>query len=1029
MEPGMEFCLLGPVVVRRGTAVVPVPRGGQRAVLASLLLKAGQVVSLDELAETLWGAEPPLSARVAIQNHVMRLRQSLGDAGSRIRTQPPGYLIHAEAGELDVARFQAHVAAAQAAARERSWDVVVAEAGAALALWRGEPLAGAGSDSLAMREVPRLEEMRLQALEARADAELQLGHGAGVIPELRELAGAHPLRERLHGLLMLALYRDGRRGEALAAYRQARRFLAEELGTEPGRALRDLHQQVLTGDPALGTHGGPGQDMTAPAPAAAPAAAVDVRFSLPPDSAAFTGREAELDRITATVAEGARSGGVVAIHAIGGMPGIGKTALAVHAAHLLREQFPGRCLFIDLHAHTPGHDPALPEAALAGLLAAAGVEARQLPGDVAGRAALWRDKMAGQRGLLVLDNAASSRQVVPLLPGGGTLVLVTSRRHLGDLPGAVAPLLLQALPPAEAGQMFTRLAPRAATDPQAVAELAGLAGHLPLAVSLLARLYARHPSWTLADLIAETRDSVLAVAAENDTVAAAFELSYRHLDPALQRFFAVLGLHPGGTTDPYAAAALAGTSLPEATVMLDRLHGEGLLTEAGYRRYGMHDLLRRYARDHAATLGADDAGQAVGRLLDYYTQTAARADALLSRQTRPAPAPVTTAPPARSPAALGLADAGQALAWARAERASLLACLDHATREHQHARVIALTAALAELLRRDGPYTDAVTRHATALRAARDLGDRLAQANTLNDLGIARRLTGDYPGATQDLEQALAQYRDLGDRLGQANTLKNLGVVRWVTGDYPAAAGDYGQALALFRNLGDRLGQANALHSLGNVRRVTGDYPGAAQDLEQAMALFRDLGDRLGQANALLSLGEVRRLTGDFPGAAQDLEQALAIYRDLGDRLGQANALHGLGTMRRTTGDFPGAAQDLEQALASYRDLGHRGGEADALNEAGTLYRLRGEPARARAHHQQALELALAIGAAWDEAHALAGLGRCAIVAADLTTARAQLGRAAAIFRRIGAPEATAVTTELAALTTAGPATQKPRTT
>jgi tetratricopeptide (TPR) repeat protein len=369
--------------------------------------------------------------------------------------------------------------------------------------------------------------------------------------------------------------------------------------------------------------------------------------------------------------------------------------------------------------------------------------------------------------------------------------------------------------------MFTRLASRAAGSPDQVAEVVELAGFLPLAISLLARLFARHRSWTLAGLAAETRQSLLTLTAEHDSITAAFEVSYRHLDPARQRMFRLLGLHPGTTTDGYAAAALAGTSLQEATALLDGLHGEGLLTETGHRRYGMHDLLRRYARDHAATLGAGDAGQAVGRLLDYYTQTAARADALLARQTRPAPA--TTAPPARSPATPRLADAGQALAWARAERASLLACLDHATREHQHARVTALTAALAELLRRDGSYADAVTRHATALRAARDLGDRLAQANTLNDLGIARRLTGDYPGATQDLEQALALYRDLGDRLGQANTLKNLGVVRWVTGDYPAAAGDYKQSLALFRDLGDRLGQACALHTLGNVRWVTGD--------------------------------------------------------------------------------------------------------------------------------------------------------------------------------------------------------------
>src|SRR5215472_12227478 len=314
------------------------------------------------------------------------------------------------------------------------------------------------------------------------------------------------------------------------------------------------------------------------------------------------------------------------------MPGAGKTALAVHAAHALAGRFPDRRLFIDLHGHTPGREPVAAEEALAGLLAAAGTDPRSLPAGLEGRAALWRDKMTGQRALLVLDNAASSAQVAPLLPGGGgCLVLVTSRRHLGDLPGAVIPVLVDVLPPQQAQEMFTRLAPRAAGSPGEVAEVVALAGCLPLAVSLLARVLARHPAWTLGDLAAETRASLLTLTAENASVAAAFEVSWRHLDPAQQEMLALLGLHPGTTTDAYAAAALAGTSVREAAALLDGLHGEGLVTETGYRRYGMHDLLRRYARDRAAVLPAEDAGQAVDRLLDYYQHTAARAEASLAR--------------------------------------------------------------------------------------------------------------------------------------------------------------------------------------------------------------------------------------------------------------------------------------------------------------------------------------------------------------------------------------------------------------
>ena len=322
------------------------------------------------------------------------------------------------------------------------------------------------------------------------------------------------------------------------------------------------------------------------------------------------------------------------------MPGVGKTALAVHAAHRLRDRFPDRQLFIDLHAHTPGQHPAPPAAALAELLTAAGVDARYLPADLDGRAMLWRDRLAGQRALLVLDNAASSDQVAPLLPGGdGCLVLVTSRRYLGDLPGAVAPVLLEALPPDQAQLMFARLAPRAATEPEAaVPELTRLAGYLPLAISLLARVYAKHPSWTLADLARETTASLLTLAAEKASVAAAFEVSYRDLAPGQQQFFRRLGLHPGTTIDGYAAAALAGIPLPEAIRQLDALHSEGLLTESGYRRYGMHDLIRRYIQDRAATDPATGRDQALQHLLDYYQHTAAAAEARLARQPRTRPA-------------------------------------------------------------------------------------------------------------------------------------------------------------------------------------------------------------------------------------------------------------------------------------------------------------------------------------------------------------------------------------------------------
>ncbi len=783
--------------------------------------------------------------------------------------------------------------------------------------------------------------------------------------------------------------------------------------------------------------------------------ALEVRYSLPPDTAAFTGRDEELGRIAAAVADAAGAGGVVAIHAIGGMPGIGKTALAVHVAHLLAGRFPDRQLFIDLHAHTPGQAPVLPEAALAGLLTALGVDARYLPGDLAGRAGLWRDRMAGQRALLVLDNAASSAQVSPLLPGGeGCLVLVTSRRHLGDLPGAVVPVQMGALPPGQARAMFVRLAPAAAQGPAAaVEELTRLAGYLPLAISLLARVYARHPSWTLADLVQETTASLLTLTAEEDSVAAAFEVSYQSLALGQRQFFRCLGLYPGTTIDAYAAAALAGVPLTEAAGQLEMLQGEGLLTEAGYRRYGMHDLIRRYARDLAASGPETEASQGLERLLDYYQHTAAIADALLAWRPRIRPASVVMSPPAAVP---DLPDRRRALEWARAERANLLACLDHVTRAGQLARVIALTAAMAALLRADGSWASAAARHATAVQAARHLGDRPGRASALTELGDTRRLSGDkrgaaeaheaalgiyrdlgdrpgqasaltelgvaridlagYPQAAEALEEALGIYRDLSDRLGEARALSELGEVRRLSSDYRGAAEAQKAALGIYRDLGERLGEAIALTQLGVVRRKTGDYPGAAEVLEEALVIYRDLGDRLGEANALYQLGAVRRLTGDYRGAGEVLEEALGIYRDLGHRLGEANALSDLGAMRRETGDYRGAGEALEEALGIYRDTGDRGGEAEALNDIGAVHRVHGDLDQAMECHRQALDLAREIGSAWDEAHALAGLGRCALAAGDTDGAKTRLRQARDIFQQIGAAEAPGVATELDAL-------------
>jgi DNA-binding SARP family transcriptional activator/Tfp pilus assembly protein PilF len=1053
----VEFGLLGPLEVRRDGALVPIPAGRQRALLAALLLNADTVVLADELIEVLWGAMPPVSARASLHNYVKRLRKVLEDAGhQRIATRPRGYLISVGPGGLDVTRFEELLAAARAAARDGEWKSAAQQAREALALWRGEPLADTGSQTLSAREAPRLAELRLQAVEVAIDAELQLGQHTEVIGELRRLAAGHPLRERLHALLMLALYRDGRQGEALAAYQAARRALVEELGTEPGAELSDLHQKILTAHPSL-TAGQPGRPVAGETVAAT--------RTLPRDIAGFTGRQDELARLA-----GAPAGSVAEIRVIGGMAGVGKTTFAVHAAHRLAPRFPDGQLFLPLHGHTPGHHPVQPVDALASLLQTIGISAAQIPQGLQERAGLWRDRLADRRVLLVLDDAVGSEQVKPLLPGtGGSLVLVTSRRHLTALEDAQT-ISLDVLSSGEAAVLLVRLADRPDLRPEdaAVADLCALCGYLPLAIGLLARQLHHHPAWTPAGLAADLAaglDRLELMSAENVSVAAGFDLSYAGLTGDQQRLFRRLGLHPGSDIDAYAAAALDDCPLTTARRQLAALYDHYLLTEPAAGRYRLHDLIREYVRILAMHEdGASGRDQAIGRLLDYYTYTAILAEGHLARQRRPTSAELTT-PPSAVP---DLPDKTRALAWARAERANLLACLDHATETGQHARVVALTAGLAGLLQQDGPWTDAVTRHGIAVRAANESGDRPGQANALNKLGTMLELTGDYPGAVRALEEALSLARDLGDQLGQANALLNLGIVRRLTGDYPRAAQALEAALGIYRSLGDRLGQATVLLNLGGMQRLTGDYRGAAQSLETALGTYRDLGDRLGQAHSLNFLGAAQRLTGDYRGAAQSQEAALGIYRDLGYRLGQANSLTELGVTRRLTGDYPAAAQALEAALSLscdlgyrlgqvnslislggvrrltgdypraaraleaalrlYRDLGEPGGEAEALNEGGILYRMAGDLARAEAYHRQALELARKIGMSLDQARALAGLGRCALAAGRPADARADLQRAHQIFRRIGAAETADVAADLEALRTEEPPSRKPQT-
>jgi tetratricopeptide (TPR) repeat protein len=905
-----------------------------------------------------------------LRSHVRRLRQALGtQASERISACDPGYQICVQEPELDVLGFEAACRDAAAARRGARWQETSAAAARGLELWRGTPLLDVPSQTLRDQFVPPLEQMHLQALEDRAEAELRLGRHDGLIADLRGLAARYPVRERFHGQLMEALARAGRQAEALEAFRHAREALVDELGIEPGPQLQLLHQQILAGDPALAAPPGDTVALTGDtAPSAASATAVPRQLPAAPEY--FTGRHGELDRLAAIAhSVGARAGTVV-ISAIDGMAGIGKTALAVHAAHRVAERFPDGQLFLDLHGYTQGHPPRTATEALEWLLQALGVPPEGIPQDGDQAAALYRQRLAGTRTLIVLDNAAHAAQVRPLLPGGGScLVVVTSRRRLKALDDAQL-VSLDLLSPPDAVALLRAVAGpgRIPADDPLLGEVAELCGYLPLALRIAGALLRHRLAWSLEQLAEKLRDQHQRVSALSDgdrELPAVFDLSYASLEAPHRRLWRLLGLIPGPDLDAYAAGALAEADPARAAGLLEDLVDHNLLAAHTPGRYRMHDLLRAHARTLAAADPAPEREAAVDRLLHYYAHTAQAASVPIARNPRPIP---DGPAPAHIPALTG---PESARSWLRTEQPSLEAAFMHARTQGLDGHAISLAAGLAEILLTDGPWTRALDIRQAAADTADRLGHPAAHAGALTDLGRVRQVTGDYAGAGDALTRALGIYRMLGNRLGEANALTELGRVRAFTGDYPGAGDALTSALDIYRALGNPLGEAGALTDLARLRQVTGDYPGADVALTRALKLYHALSHRHGEATALTELGRVRHLIGDYPGVSDALTRALEIYRTLGHPLGNANALTDLARLRQVTGDYAGADVALTRALEIYRALGHRNGEAYALTNLGQVRQLTGDFSRAGDALTRALEIYRTLGNRGNEAWAL----------------------------------------------------------
>ncbi len=695
--------------------------------------------------------------------------------------------------------------------------------------------------------------------------------------------------------------------------------------------------------------------------------------TLPHGIATFTGRHRELTWLLDAITGATTSVGIIAID---GMPGVGKTALAVHTAHLLTGHFPDGQLYLDLHGHTAGQEPVNPGDALNALLCFSGVEPTAVPARVDERAAMWRSRLAGRRVLVVLDDAASHRQVTPLLPGvPGSCVVITARRRMTALDGAVT-MPLDVLPPDDAADLFVRIV--GTGDPRAVdvRELTAQVGYLPLAIRLLAGWLRAHPSWSVGDLVgalAEAKDRSAAVRAENVVVGAAFDMSFDALRQRSKAFFTCLGLHPGVDLDAPVAAALADVDEDEAAHVLDELYHDHLIEEPVRARYRFHDLIRDYVRGLAADLPAAAADDAMTRLLAHYSSAVENGTS----------------------------------AWVDAALPDLLATIEHTADRHASAAA-RLSHALYDHLYRHGHWDQAVGLYRTARRAARAAGDRAAESAVLRDLAVFHRLRGDYAVAAAYLGEALALHDGLDDPSGKADVLGKLGVVHRLIGSATTALDFARRALAIRREIGNQDGVATSLSEIGMLQVRLGDYATARETARTALEICRATGDRARESTLLRTLGVVELKLGLLDEAEATFTQALHLARETGYRIAEADAMHYLADVHRQRGRVDDAHTTLVAALDIFTTIGSRRGQTEVMNDLGTLLHDR-DPVAARRMHVIALRSARAITSARHQAHAWEGIGRSLVASGDVDRGLARLRRALDLYRGIDDHEGVAV--------------------
>lgn len=925
--------------------------------LAILLFEAGRVVSAQSLAERLWDDQMPDKARETLQVYISRLRRRLRSAGDSvgvIKSSPAGgYRLDVAAHEVDARRFEDLLVQARAASSrphpERARELLVQAEG----LWSGEPLEGlSGQWAQATRQA--LQERRRGAMLARIDLDLRLGRPSDeLISELIALTGSGRIDQKLTGLLMRALYSAGRQDDALASFRRVRGRLRHELGIDPSAELEMLHRRILHGDPALASVEPAESSADGPAP-----------YTLDRDPALMTGREELVRGILTAITADLRSASGIAVYALDGMAGVGKTALAVHVAHRLAEQCPDGVVQINLHTHDPHQSPVDARAALVQLLEVTGVRTGEFSraGSVDALAALWRQRSSGRRILIILDDVLDAEQVAPLLPvTAGNVALLTSRRGLLGLHSAhhqtVRPLTDEAT---------ARLLERVSGwqydgDHVAVERFSRHCGGLPLAATVAAAYLRARPSWTLRDLADR-----LATSSHPDKedqlagpVRAAFTMSYRALSPPHQALLRRVAAQPGHDFGLHAAAALADASPDGTDLALDTLIDHHLLDEVGRHRYRLHNLLRAFAidQDEHENDGAET-NAAIDRMIEFYIATAARAEHTLRPYRRNA----EHAPASSTHDGHSVEDPVAAQAWLDRESANLTAVAAYALAQPGNPHATVLPCILAQHLDRRGRWSEAVglLRRALEIESATDPESALA-AQLGADLAEAYLRTDELGRAHECAETALKVWTARHDVRGQADAQLELGRIHWLARRPTEAAHALGRSAQAYQQVGDLRGRAVADYHRGIVVFESGHPHEALALTHEALRSAANLGIAALECDLLTNLGEMYRLTERNEQALEYFERAQRLADRQGDPHNIAVLANNVAAVHNDRGDYTAALASSGTALRLFRALGDRRNEIDTLLQVAEALRHTGDHSRAAVEIKRAAELAFLI--------------------------------------------------------------------